>query len=166
MEFNVWLIELISPLVTHIVAIMDIMVRIRAVMPIFFDFPSFCFKYFHACQSPNGGKNKLMKYIVICLDNDTEGCLSLCGFPQLGHAKASLDISCPHSLHFVNAIFLLYSLVYKFLRRKLIPILVYVLLNMQDCFGSADYILAELYAVYPMVKISMEKLSKLSFIKN
>lgn len=76
-------------------------------MPICFDLSSFCFKYFHTYQRPNGGKNKLTKYTVICLDNDTERVLSLCGFPQLGHAKASSDISCPHSLHFISAIFYL-----------------------------------------------------------
>ncbi len=74
-------------------------------MPIFFDLPSFCFKYFHTYQSPNGGKNKLTEYTVICLDNHTEEGLSLCGFPQLGHGKASSDISCPHSLHFISAIY-------------------------------------------------------------
>ncbi|MFH1366431.1 MAG: hypothetical protein ABIH38_00385 [Patescibacteria group bacterium] len=72
--------------------IIDIMVRIAAAIPIFFDLPSFCFKYFHTYQSPNGGKNKLTENMVICFDNDIEGGLSFCGFPQLGHAKASSDI--------------------------------------------------------------------------
>jgi len=60
------------------------MVRITATMPIFFDLSSGCFKYFHAYQNPNGGKNKLTEYTIICLDNDTTGSLSLSGLPQLG----------------------------------------------------------------------------------
>ena len=99
------MIEFTSLLVNQIVKIIDIIVRIKAAIPIFFDLLSFCFKYFHTYQNPKGGKNKLMEYTVICLDNDTERGLSLCGFPQLGHAKASSDISCPHSLHFISAIY-------------------------------------------------------------
>jgi len=103
------LIELINFSVNQIATIIDITVRIAAATPIFFDLSSFCFTYFHTYQSPKGGKNKLTEYTVICLDNDTEGGLSLCGFPQLGHAKASSDISCPHSLHFISAIYFILS---------------------------------------------------------
>ncbi|OGZ22793.1 MAG: hypothetical protein A3A08_01290 [Candidatus Nealsonbacteria bacterium RIFCSPLOWO2_01_FULL_41_9] len=108
-KFNVWLIEFITPSVSQIVTIADAIVRIKAATPIFLDLLSFCFKYFRAYQSPNGGKNKLTEYTIICLDNDTKGGLFLCGFPQLGQARASSDISRPHSLHFISAIYFIPS---------------------------------------------------------
>ncbi len=78
------MIKFINPLVNQIVTITDMMVKIIAAMPIFFDLSSGCFKYFQAYQNPNGGKNKLTKYTAICLDNDTAESFSLSGLPQLG----------------------------------------------------------------------------------
>ncbi len=76
--------KFINPLVNQIVAIAEMMVKITATAPIFFDLPSGYLKYFQAYQSPNGGKNKLTEYTVICFDNETAGSLSLSGLPQLG----------------------------------------------------------------------------------
>ena len=65
-------------------------------MPIFLDSWSALFKYFHAYQNPNGGKNKLIRYTTICLDNVVAGGLSLNGLPQLEQKYAIAGIADPH----------------------------------------------------------------------
>jgi hypothetical protein len=81
-EFNAPVSELINNLANQMAAIIDITVRIAAIIPIFLDRASFCFKYFHAYQNPNGGRSKLTEYTVISFDDDAAETFPFCGFPQ------------------------------------------------------------------------------------
>jgi hypothetical protein len=58
-------------------------VSIIANIPIFLKLESACLRYFHAYQSPKGGKNKLTEYTVICLAIVAAGDFSRNCLPQL-----------------------------------------------------------------------------------
>jgi hypothetical protein len=82
--------------VSQIVTNIDMIVKTTATMPIFLDSWSTIFKYFHAYQNPNGGKNKLTKYTMTCLDNVTAGGLSLNCLPQLEQKYATAKVADLH----------------------------------------------------------------------
>ena len=73
--------------VNQIVTRIDSTVRITAITPILFDASSVCFRYFHAYQNPNGGKNRLTEYITICLYSVTDNGFSFNCLPQLEQKK-------------------------------------------------------------------------------